>query len=82
LLKNRKKIAAEFATLFLLALTLLELMFERFGKNSRNPSITPPQNQDKKSKSGDKKKKPGRQLRWIGRPCRHGDCTGKIPIVA
>ena len=49
MLKNNKKITAEFATLFLLVLTLLELMFERFGKNSRNSSIPPSQdpNRDK-----------------------------------
>lgn len=85
MLKNNKKITAEFATLFLLVLTLLELMFERFGKNSRNSSIPPSQdpNRDKTPKPGDKKKKPGGQVGRIGKnlkPVESPDEIIEVPV--
>lgn len=85
MLKNNKKVSPELTALMLVLLTVLEILLERLGKNSRNSSIPPSQdpNRDKTSKPGEKKKKPGGQLGRIGKnlkPVENPDEIIEVPV--
>lgn len=85
MLKDNKKIPAEFAALVSILLTVLEVLLERFGKNSKNSSIPPSQdpNRNKTPKPGETKKKPGGQPGRIGKnlkPVENPDEVIDVPV--
>jgi transposase len=85
MLKDNKKVPAEFAVLFSLLLTVLEVLLERLNKNSKNSSIPPSQdpNREKTPKSGETKKKPGGQPGRLGKnlkPVENPDEVINVPV--
>jgi transposase len=67
LLNNPQHCSAEFSVVFLLILSIFELMLPRLFKNSKNSSIPPSQDQNRNKNKDDKSsKKPG------GQPGRQG----------
>jgi transposase len=85
MLKHNKGVSPELVALILVLLTVLEILLERFGKNSRNSSIPPSQdpNRDKTPKPDNKKKKPGGQVGRIGKnlkPVENPDEIIEVPV--
>jgi transposase len=86
MLKDNKQVPAEFAALFSILLTVLEVLLSRLNKNSKNSSIPPSQdpNRQKTPKSGETKKKPGGQPGRVGKnlkPVENPDEIINVPVV-
>jgi transposase len=86
MLKDNKTIPPDFAALFSILLTVLEILLTRLNKNSTNSSLPPSQdpNRKKLSQRGDTKRKPGGQQGRMGttlKPVETPDEIIEVPVV-